>query len=65
MRDTYAEIARDGGGEMAGVKWDQKLTEQVLVFAFGSRWREQVLAAGGGRVIGAHLSRGRKELRSE
>lgn len=48
VRDTYAEIARDGGGEMAGVKWDQKLTEQVLVFAFGSRWRDQVLAAGGG-----------------
>jgi Mg-chelatase subunit ChlD len=48
VRAAYADIARHGGGEMAGVKWDQELTEQILVFAFGSRWRDQVLAAHGG-----------------
>ncbi len=49
VRTTFGEIARQGGGEMAGVGWDQALAEQVLVFAFGSRWREQVLQAGGAR----------------
>lgn len=45
VRAAYTAIAEHGGGEMAGVKWDEKLPEQILVFAFGSRWREQVLAA--------------------
>lgn len=43
---AFGDIARAGGGEMAGIGWDQELTQQVLVFAFGSRWREQVLSAG-------------------
>lgn len=43
---AFGDIARAGGGEMAGVGWDQELTEQVLVFAFGSRWRDEVLASG-------------------
>jgi hypothetical protein len=43
---AFRDIARRGGGEMAGVGWDKELAEQVLVFAFGSRWRDQVLAAG-------------------
>jgi len=42
---TYGKIAKAGGGEMAGDGWDGEIAEQVLVFAFGSRWRSEVLGA--------------------
>lgn len=44
---TYGQIAKAGGGEMAGVGWDKALAQQVLVFAFGSRWRSDVIGAAG------------------
>lgn len=44
--NAFRDIARQGGGEMAGVGFEREVAEQVLVFAFGSRWRDQVLAAG-------------------
>jgi len=42
VQQTYREIAELGGGEMAGVNWNKKLTNEILVFAFGSRWRAEV-----------------------
>jgi len=44
---AFAQIARAGGGEMAGVGWDKELAQQVLVFTFGSRWQSDVLGAQG------------------
>ncbi len=44
---TYGKIAKAGGGEMAGGGWDDALAQQVLVFAFGSRWKSDVIGAAG------------------
>lgn len=53
VRTAFGEIARQGGGEVAALGSEQALTEQVLVFAFGSRWRDQVLSSGGARRGGS------------
>lgn len=45
VSQVFAEIASAGGGEMAEIGSEDALAEQVLVFAFGSRWRSQVLSA--------------------
>ncbi len=42
VRDSYREIAEHGGGEMAALGSNEELTEQILAFAFGSRWRKEV-----------------------
>jgi hypothetical protein len=42
VRESYAEIASNGGGEMAALGSDQELAEQILYFAFGSRWQKEV-----------------------
>jgi len=42
VRDSYRAIAGSGGGEMAALGSDEELTEQVLYFAFGSRWKKEV-----------------------
>lgn len=45
VTESYRRIADAGGGEMAGVDWNKRLTEQILVFAFGSRWQTQLAGA--------------------
>jgi hypothetical protein len=42
VRDSYRTIAGEGGGEMAALGSDAELTEQILYFAFGSRWQKEV-----------------------
>lgn len=42
VREVFGEIARAGGGEMASGSFDEVLAEQILVFAFGSRWRSEL-----------------------
>ncbi|RMF25052.1 MAG: VWA domain-containing protein [Deltaproteobacteria bacterium] len=42
VQDSYREIAEHGGGEMAALGSSDELTEQILTFAFGSRWRKEV-----------------------
>lgn len=42
VRDSYRLIADNGGGEMAALGSDAELTEQILYFAFGSRWKKEV-----------------------
>jgi len=42
VRDSYRAIAQAGGGEMAALGTDSELTEQILYFAFGSRWKKEV-----------------------
>jgi hypothetical protein len=42
VRDTYRDIARAGGGELAALGTDEELSEQILYFAFGSRWQKEV-----------------------
>jgi hypothetical protein len=42
VRESYAEIASNGGGEMAALGSDEELAEQILYFAFGSRWQKEV-----------------------
>jgi hypothetical protein len=42
VRDSYRAIADNGGGEMAALEGDEALTEQILQFAFGSRWKNEV-----------------------
>ncbi len=48
VQRTYREIAGVGGGEMAGLGWKSKLTNEILVFAFGSRWRAELAKFTGG-----------------
>jgi len=42
VRDSYDAIANNGGGEMVALGSDQELAEQILYFAFGSRWQKEV-----------------------
>ena len=42
VRGSYQMIADEGGGEMAALGSEQELAEQVLYFAFGSKWRREV-----------------------
>jgi hypothetical protein len=42
VRDSYRGIADNGGGEMAALGSEAELTEQILYFAFGSRWQKEV-----------------------
>jgi Mg-chelatase subunit ChlD len=42
VQASYRAIADDGGGEMAALGSDQELVEQILYFAFGSRWQKEV-----------------------
>lgn len=42
VSDSYAAIAEEGGGDMAALGSDQELAEQILYFAFGSRWQKEV-----------------------
>lgn len=47
VRESYAVMAGAGGGEMAALGTDQELAEQILFFAFGSRWQKEVARYGG------------------
>ncbi len=42
VRDDYRMIADIGGGELASLGTSNALTEQILFFAFGSRWRKEI-----------------------
>ncbi len=42
VRESYRMIATAGGGEMAALGSEQELAEQILYFAFGSKWRREV-----------------------
>lgn len=46
VRDSYKDIAASGGGEMAALGSDTELAEQILYFAFGSRWQKEVARYG-------------------
>lgn len=42
VRQSYRMIASEGGGEMEALGSGQELAEQILYFAFGSKWRREV-----------------------
>ncbi|MFQ5530570.1 MAG: vWA domain-containing protein, partial [Gemmatimonadota bacterium] len=42
VSEAFGEIANAGGGELATLGSDRELTEQILYFAFGSRWQKEV-----------------------
>jgi len=42
VRHVFADIAHDGGGDIASLGSDAQLTDQILTFAFGSRWEKEV-----------------------
>ena len=42
VRNDYRDIARWGGGEIAVLAGEEELAQQILFFAFGSRWRKEV-----------------------
>jgi hypothetical protein len=42
VKEQYADIASNGGGDMAALGSDAELAEQILYFAFGSRWKKEV-----------------------
>ena len=46
VRDNFRMIADNGGGELASLGTDAQLTEQILYFAFGSRWQKEVARYG-------------------
>jgi hypothetical protein len=42
VRASYRVISDSGGGEIAALGSDAELAEQILYFAFGSRWQKEV-----------------------
>ncbi len=42
VRKNFRLIADNGGGELASLGTDAQLTEQILFFAFGSKWQKEV-----------------------
>jgi len=46
VKAAFGEIARAGGGEMASGSFEQALAEQILVFTFGSKWKNELKAFG-------------------
>ncbi len=42
VREAYRRIANAGGGETVALGSGEDLTEQILYFAFGSKWRKEV-----------------------
>ena len=42
VRDSYRQIATSGGGDLAAMTSGEKLSEQILFFAFGSKWKKEV-----------------------
>ena len=42
VRGAFRAIADSGGGELASLGSDQELTQQILYFAFGSKWKKEV-----------------------
>jgi hypothetical protein len=48
VKEVFAEIARAGGGEVASGSFEEKLAEQILVFTFGSKWKNEIQSFGGG-----------------
>lgn len=48
VKQVFADIARAGGGEVASGSFEEKLAEQILVFTFGSRWKNEIQSFGAG-----------------
>lgn len=46
VRESYGEIADNGGGEIAALGTETELAQQILYFAFGSRWQKEVARYG-------------------
>lgn len=42
VRAAYGKVSKTGGGELASLGSDAELTDQILFFAFGSRWKNEV-----------------------
>jgi hypothetical protein len=42
LRESYGEIARDGGGEMVSLGQEGTLVRHLLVLTFGPRWEKDV-----------------------
>lgn len=42
VRDSFAEIAHDGGGEVVTLGEDQALMRHVLVLTFGPQWQKEM-----------------------
>lgn len=42
VTETYGELAKEGGGELVQLADDKKLTRDVLVLTFGSRWKVEM-----------------------
>lgn len=42
VRASYRRLSDAGGGELASLGSDQALAEQILFFAFGSKWKNEV-----------------------
>ncbi len=41
-RDAYVAISRAGGGEMRSLAGDDRVSREVLMLAFGSKWRSEI-----------------------
>jgi hypothetical protein len=41
-RDAYEAISRAGGGEMRSLVGDDRVSREVLMLAFGSKWRSEI-----------------------
>ncbi len=46
VKAVFADIARAGGGEVASGSFESALAEQILVFTFGSRWKNELKSIG-------------------
>jgi len=46
VKAVFADIARAGGGEVASGSFESALAEQILVFTFGSRWKNEIKSIG-------------------
>jgi len=48
LRESYGEIAREGGGKSIALGQEQALTRHLLVLAFGPEWEKDVTRIGRG-----------------
>jgi hypothetical protein len=42
VRESFAAIARDGGGDFVSLAQDRALAQHLLVLAFGPQWQKDV-----------------------
>ena len=42
FRDTMASISQAGGGEFIPLTEEKKLTKQIIILTFGTRWKTEM-----------------------